>query len=238
MENRAAVFTSSPHDVELFRAGRWEGGSMLGWRHERDGSCRAWVRPAGADDAVWIDLSDVRLPEPLPLRGAEDTLTVVPPIQTAARRRRSGDAAEDAAASETTATMNLVAVRDGADVRNAPRAGARAGGRRRAPETEESGAAGYWAALDATGGRAVEPVSAPGRHRAPAAGVAGAGRHRAADTEVMPAVVTDGASPVEGDQAVSATVVGLPGGAVYDEPDLYTRPLRLATALPQPRIGR
>src|SRR5206468_3619203 len=76
MENRAAVFTNSAQDVEVYRARAWEPGSMLGWRHAPDGSCQAWVRLAagGGEDAVWIDLADVRLPEPPSLRSVEDTV--------------------------------------------------------------------------------------------------------------------------------------------------------------------
>ncbi|MGY1831916.1 hypothetical protein ACI8AA_16025 [Geodermatophilus sp. SYSU D01180] len=63
---------------------------------------------------------------------------------------------------------------------------------------------------------AVRPAAA-GRHRAPA----GSGRHRAATAE-MPVVIC----PVPAD------------GAVAEEPDMLTRPIRLGDLVPHPRGGR
>ncbi|MGY1784565.1 hypothetical protein [Geodermatophilus sp. SYSU D00698] len=63
---------------------------------------------------------------------------------------------------------------------------------------------------------AVAP-SAVGRHRAPG----GSGRHRAATAE-MPVV----------------TCPAPAGGAVADEPDMLTRPIRLGDLVPHPRGGR
>jgi hypothetical protein len=242
MENRAAVFTNAPQDVEVYRSSGWQPGSMLGWRHEADGSCRAWVRLAarGADDTAWIDLADVRLPQPDVLPSIEGASA--PALRSVVRGARSWAAAGDTGTSELTATMNLFAVRDLTDSGDGSGPERRrGGGRRRAPDTDVRGTVvGDGARLEAPRAPAVEAASAPGRHRAPAAGAAGAGRHRAADTEIMAAVVADGRPAVDAPRrAVPATPSVFSGAAGCDEPDadLYTRPLRLATSVPQPRDG-
>ena len=65
MENRAAVFTSKPQAVEIYQAGAWWSGELLGWRHAADGSCQVWVRVVldGAEETAWTDLETLRLPE-------------------------------------------------------------------------------------------------------------------------------------------------------------------------------
>src|SRR5829696_8733889 len=40
MENRAAVFTSQPQAVEVYQAGAWWAGELLGWRHDTNGSAQ------------------------------------------------------------------------------------------------------------------------------------------------------------------------------------------------------
>jgi hypothetical protein len=230
MENRAAVFTSSSQDVEVYSAGAWWSGSLLGWRHEPDGACQVWVRAvvAGVERAAWTDLGDVRLPERATLR----------PV--------TGGAADVAGREALTSTISLFAVRDGAADEVAgqvPAAGGRrSGGRRRAPEVQEAPA------------RRAAPgtTAAAGRHRAPApADPVAAGRHRAADTGALPAVPADddAARPaaassrpgrVESARGVAGRplpVLPEPAGPA-DDRDFYTRPLRLATSVPQPRSPR
>ena len=65
MENRAAVFTSQPQAVEVYQAGAWWAGELLGWRHDADGWCQVWVRVVlgGVEETAWTDLSTLRLPE-------------------------------------------------------------------------------------------------------------------------------------------------------------------------------
>jgi len=234
VENRAAVFTSQPQDVEVYRNGVWWPGSLLGWRHDADGGCRVRVRLAGdGAEESWTVLEYLRLPEPAPAPSAVRHLSVVD-----APARPSGDAAltatmaairavpspaaravsEPPAASELTATMNLFAVRDLDEDTQAAVAAApapRSGGRRRAPETEEHPVASV-----------PTLAAAPGRHRAPAAGGGASGRHRAADTGMWPAVRVDGAPE--------------PSASFDDAADrhLLTRPMRLDDVpgrVPQPR---
>src|SRR4051795_12946872 len=65
MENRAAVFTSQPQAVEVYQAGAWWAGELLGWRHDANGSCQVWVRVVlgGVEETAWTDLASLRLPE-------------------------------------------------------------------------------------------------------------------------------------------------------------------------------
>src|SRR5688572_25749136 len=65
MENRAAVFTSQPQAVEVYQAGAWWAGELLGWRHDASGSCQVWVRVVlgGVEETAWTDLASLRLPE-------------------------------------------------------------------------------------------------------------------------------------------------------------------------------
>jgi hypothetical protein len=242
IENRAAVFTSSPQDVEVYRDGTWWAGSLLGWRHDAAGGCQVWVRAEvrGVEETSWLALDLLRLPEPAarPERhlaavgagNAADVDTALTGTMAAIRavpvpRSRARGTVSDPSA--LSSTMNLVAVRDvpGEDAAEvAPR---RPGGRRRAPEppTGEQPAV----APEQTG-----PVI-PGRHRAPAPGAVSAGRHRAADTGVWPAVRND--EPAH----LTELPRRRPPLPALDEPDshLLTRPMRLGDALdggvPQPR---
>jgi hypothetical protein len=237
MENRAAVFTSQPQDVEVYRRDAWQPGSLLGWRHDSDGLCQVWVRlvGGGADETIWTALEYLRLPEPAappvrslsaldapldaPPRASGDaqppltgTMAAIRPVPVPAPRPA---AAPPASCSELTATMNLFAVRDDDDhgATAAAVRGGRSGGRRRAPDRTDA----------VERAQASPPVAAgmPGRHRAPAPDAA-IGRHRAADTGVRPAV--------RADQAPEGTPASLPGSAaVLEGPDvnLLTRPMRL-----------
>ncbi|NEK57313.1 hypothetical protein GCU56_05425 [Geodermatophilus sabuli] len=68
---RAEVATSSfagpPQAVEVFHAGRWFPGELLGWRHDEAGCCRVRVRcvVGGLRHTAWTDLAQLRLPAPV-----------------------------------------------------------------------------------------------------------------------------------------------------------------------------
>ena len=52
-----------PLPVEFCHAGTWYAGSLVGWRHEPDGSCAVRVQfvVGGLRRGSWLPLSDVRL---------------------------------------------------------------------------------------------------------------------------------------------------------------------------------
>src|SRR5205823_6031420 len=54
-----------PQDVEVYSAGEWLPGALLGWRHDASGGCQVWVRLTadGSEEPAWIDLECLRLPE-------------------------------------------------------------------------------------------------------------------------------------------------------------------------------
>ena len=211
---------------------------MLGWRHDKNGSCQAWVRVefAGVSEDAWVDLALLRLPE----SRADRHLTLAREPRGAAAVSHP-DARGQAAPrpSEDTQTQHLPLVRDG----GAPAAGRRvppAGGRRRAPETGEQPAP------------AAPPPARPaaddrplGRHRA--AAPPDAGRHRAADTGLLTAVPADPA-PVSGGAldgwATPPARSELPPAGPVVRPtaardhDLLTRPMRLEDAVGSARRSR
>lgn len=168
MENRAAVFTNQPQAVEVYQAGAWWSGELLGWRHAGDGSCQVWVRVVldGVEETAWTGLETLRLPErhlamaPVPgsARPADRELSVA--RHPSSRREHRADAHVDSAG---TASASLPTVRDLSVVPDSTIASA--GGRRRAPD---------------------EPVATPGggRRRAPedSAPAASGGRRRAPES--------------------------------------------------------
>jgi hypothetical protein len=209
MENRAAVFTSQPQAVEVYQAGAWWAGELLGWRHDADGSCQVWVRVVlgGVEETAWTDLATLRLPERhLEVVAEPASSRYAPPTQEmSVARHPSGRRARSA---EGDATTGLPMVRDLSVVPDRPDARS-AGGRRRAPETAEMPAAstggrrrapetGEMSTVSA-GGRRRAPETAespavprsPGRHRAPA----DPGRHRTADTGLFPVVADVAVAP-------------------------------------------
>ncbi|NEK86756.1 hypothetical protein GCU60_13480 [Blastococcus saxobsidens] len=234
MENRAAVFTSQPQVVEVFQAGAWWAGELLGWRHDEKGACQVWVRAVvdGLERTAWTDLAVLRLPErsvgtsaqPAGRRAVQDLPTRQ--VATPAPHRRRVDV-------ETTASLPLA--RDHV-TQSAP---VSAGGRRRAPEDVD---------LRPAPASAV-PVP-PGRHRAPSADP-DAGRHRAADTELFPAVVAESAPAHPSEQfpptaawsvpaarpvPVEETIADVEWGGAGDQ--LLTRPMRLTDQAPHSRRPR
>jgi hypothetical protein len=184
MENRAAVFTSKPQAVEVYQAGAWWSGELLGWRHAADGSCQVWVRVVldGAEETAWTDLETLRLPErhlamapePASAESAQREMSVARHPSSRREHRAEGDAST---------TASLPRVRDLSVVADATVTPS--GGRRRAPEVP---------AVASTGGRRRAPeepagASSGGRRRAPEAPAAagGGGRRRAPEESVVAA---------------------------------------------------
>lgn len=188
-DSRAAVFTSSPQAVEVYERGGWLPAAMLGWRHDGDGDCSAWVRVefAGVVEDAWVELTRLRLPES-PARHL--ALARAP---RGIPEARPGHPAADADPAET---QQLPLVRDS----DAPAGGRRVppgGGRRRAPEAVGSAPALSAPTMSAPTTSALPSQDAdqagaiPGRHRAPAE----EGRHRADDTGMLAAVAAGAPAP-------------------------------------------
>jgi hypothetical protein len=194
MENRAAVFTSQPQAVEVYQAGTWWAGELLGWRHDARGSCQVWVRVVlgGVEETAWTELTSLRLPE-RHLAVAEQATGYAPATQEmsvarhpSGRRARGADAA-------TSATAGLPMVRDLSAVPDLPLTG----GRRTADETAQFASVGRRRAPEGTeapsGGRRTAEETAQfasvGRRRAPEATEApSGGRRRAPETAESPSV--------------------------------------------------
>jgi len=267
MENRAAVFTSQPQAVEVYQAGAWWAGELLGWRHDANGSAQVWVRVVlgGVEETAWTDLASLRLPERHLAVAAEPIArgTYGPGTQEmsvarhpAGRRARSAEASVPAAAGQPT-------VRDLSVVPDLPATGGRRSadetaqfasvGRRRAPETVETPVAGGRRTADETA-----QFASVGRRRAPEDAPAQPvpatpGRHRAADTGLLPAVSAPtistarvAAGPVPGGSAVPPPVSRPQEPATRAgwtapegvEPELLTRPMRLSDHVPHARRPR
>ncbi len=215
MENRAAVFTSQPQAVEVYQAGAWWAGELLGWRHDANGSCQVWVRVVlgGVEETAWTDLTTLRLPERHLSVAAQSAAAFGPATQEmSVARHPSGRRARSVDADRATAGMPRV--RDLAVVPDLPATGGRrtadetaqfasvgrrrapetaespAGGRRRAPETGESGVVGRRRAPETAAAAPAQPGAA-GRHRAPG----DPGRHRTADTGLIPVARTAESAP-------------------------------------------
>jgi hypothetical protein len=224
MENRAAVFTSEPQAVEIYQAGAWWSGELLGWRHSADGSCQVWVRVVlgGVEETAWTDLSTLRLPEGRPesrpqVRTARH-LAMAPEPESAAEEARESSVArhpssrrERAVAADTSTTTHFPAVRDLSVVPS----GSATGGRRRAPEGPAA----------TTGGRRRAPEeivasTSGGRRRAPEAPQGSTGGRRRApegDVSTAPAAPTLGrhrASGVRGRHGADTGLIPV----VADEP--------------------
>jgi hypothetical protein len=164
--SRAAVFTQQSQSVEVCVDGAWWPGSILGWRHDAQGSCEVWVRVtvAGVARETWSAMGDLRLPE-------VGLSIAAPPAAV----RGEGAAAPSIDLGRAAARERLVAGVFGApeltraDVAVPSRRGRRHGG-------------------DVTAEMPALGAGIPGRHRAPTA----AGRHRAADDDTradLPALV-------------------------------------------------
>jgi hypothetical protein len=229
MENRAAVFTSQPQAVEVYQAGAWWAGELLGWRHDANGSCQVWVRVVlgGVEETAWTDLASLRLPERHLAVASEQAARgpYGPSTQAmSVARHPSGRRARPADA-DGPATAGLPIVRDLSVVPDLPASGGRrtadetaqfaSVGRRRAPEAAESPAAGGRRTADGTAqfasvGRRRAPEDAPAR---PLPAVP-PGRHRASDTGPLAAVFEPATStarvaavPVSGGPAAAGPAV-------------------------------
>ncbi|RBY90967.1 hypothetical protein [Blastococcus sp. TF02A-30] len=244
------MFTSTPQAVEVYQAGTWWAGELLGWRHDSAGACQVWVRVVvgGIEETAWTELASLRLPErqpsetPEPARVDPRVKQELPAAQAiSALRSRVGGA-------DPSTTAALPMVRDAGTAASSP---ARPGGRRRAPEDVD---VQLVAAADV-------PVPV-GRHRAPGSTAAEPiepGRHRAADTGLRAVVrddVADGprasAEPPRaqrrGEETWGVPTARTPrieesrtprvpwGGPA--EPDLLTRPMRLSDHVPHSRRPR
>ena len=60
------MFAGQPQPVEIHHRGIWYSGELIGWRHESDGRVAARVRCRvdGLRHSTWMDLADLRLPDP------------------------------------------------------------------------------------------------------------------------------------------------------------------------------
>jgi hypothetical protein len=207
MESRGAVFTDQPQVVEVYQAGAWWPGELLGWRHDDAGVCQVWVRVivGGVEEAAWTALDTLRLPQPAPVVPSVSAATAPQATQTLAAAEAVSALRQGGAAHGAETTVSLPLVRDHVRASSA----ARSGGRRRAPEDGD---------VEVARASSV-PVPPSGRHRAPAQGeTAFPGRHRAADTGLFPAV---GAAPAE---APAATREELPPTAAWSVPMARTTP--------------
>jgi len=221
MDSRAAVFPSSPQSVEVYQAGTWWQGELLGWRHDASGTCQMWVRVVvgGVEETAWIDLGALRLPEnqadpaTAPSRidpRVKQELPTAQAISALRGRPLTADATTttalplicDEVAAPAGSPLPMSAVAAVAPTVSVPRPG----GRRRAPED-----AGIQVVA------AAEVAVPPGRHRAPR----DEGRHRAADTEVFAAIpggaipggeIPGGAIPGGADQATASSAESAPAG--------------------------
>jgi hypothetical protein len=212
MENRAAVFTSQPQAVEVYQAGTWWAGELLGWRHDASGSCQVWVRVVlgGVEETAWTDLASLRLPERHLTLAADSPaggVAYAPATQEMSVARHPSGRRARSLDGDSAVTAGLPMVRDLSVVPDLPAQGGRrtadetaqfasigrrrapetadvpVGGRRRAPETAESPSVGRRRAPEGVS-VASGSVGASGRHRAPA----DPGRHRTADTGLFPVV--------------------------------------------------
>jgi len=60
------MFAGEPQPVEIHHRGIWYSGELIGWRHESSGRVAARVRCRvdGLRHSAWMDLADLRLPDP------------------------------------------------------------------------------------------------------------------------------------------------------------------------------
>jgi hypothetical protein len=60
------MFAGQPQPVEIHHRGIWYSGELIGWRHGSNGRVAARVRCRvdGLRHSAWMDLADLRLPDP------------------------------------------------------------------------------------------------------------------------------------------------------------------------------
>jgi hypothetical protein len=198
MENRAAVFTSQPQAVEVYQAGTWWAGELLGWRHDANGACQVWVRVVlgGVEETAWTDLASLRLPERHLTVAAEPAARHAPATQEMSVARHPAGRRARQVDDDGSATAGLPMVRDLSAVPDLPAKGGRrtadetaqfaSVGRRRAPEKAESPSQGGRRTADETA-----QFASVGRRRAPETGESPAvGRRRAPEAAAAPSVPT------------------------------------------------
>ncbi len=216
MENRAAVFTNQPQAVEVYQAGTWWAGELLGWRHDANGACQVWVRVVlgGVEETAWTDLASLRLPERHLAVAAESGRSAYAPAtqEMSVARHPSGRRARPADA-DASATAGLPMVRDLTVVPDLPAGGGRrtadetaqfaSVGRRRAPELIDHATTGGRRSADETAQsasvgrrRAPETAESPavGRRRAPETAESAPGGRRRAPEGAATASSVPGAS--------------------------------------------
>jgi hypothetical protein len=68
-DQEMTALAGEPLPVEFCHGGDWHPGVLLGWRHEWNGSCQVRVQfvVGGLRRTSWMELVDVRLPEPEPI---------------------------------------------------------------------------------------------------------------------------------------------------------------------------
>lgn len=188
MESRAAVFTSRPQAVEVYQAGTWWAGELLGWRHEVDGSCQVRVRvaPGGVEETAWMDLASLRLPERHLAVAPETAVDADPAATQKLPRAFSATRRQRPAPEQPAAAASMPAVRELSAVPAAPRSG----GRRRAPEGVETPATEATPVTSGPGGRRRAPEG-PETVVAAVASVARAGGRRRAPEAAEPGEVHD-----------------------------------------------
>jgi hypothetical protein len=202
MENRAAVFTSQPQAVEVYQAGAWWAGELLGWRHDSNGSCQVWVRVVlgGVEETAWTDLTTLRLPE-RHLTVAQPAAAYAPATQEMSVARHPSGRRARSADTDPQATAGLPLVRDLAAVPDLPSTG----GRRTADETAQFASVGRRRAPEAT------KSPSGGRRRAPETGESpSVGRRRAPESVAAVAAAPSVAAPSVAAPSVAAPSVAAP----------------------------
>ena len=98
-------YLPEPQEVEVYRAQSWVLGSMVGWWHRSDDSCRVLVRltEGHTEKTVWAELEHVRLLEyRTPLCPEQWTMRLFVERARAEERLRSGSSATGDPDSERT----------------------------------------------------------------------------------------------------------------------------------------
>jgi hypothetical protein len=188
VKNRAAVFNSEPQAVEVYQAGAWWAGELLGWRHEVDGSCQVRVRVTlgGVEETAWMDLTGLRLPERHLVVAPDTAVSADPAVTQKLPRASSSTRRQRPAPAQPAATAGMPAVRELSGVPAAPRSG----GRRRAPEGVEAPATVLAPVAPGSGGRRRAPEGPETVTEAVASAGRAGGRRRAPEA-AAPAEVQD-----------------------------------------------
>jgi hypothetical protein len=213
MEDRAAVFTSKPQAIEVYQAGAWWSGELLGWRHAADGSCQVWVRVVlgGVEETAWTDLSTLRLPE-RHLAMAPEPASAASVAREMSVARHPSSRREHTAGGDVFATASLPAFRDLSVVPNS--GAAPTGGRRRAPEVPAASSGGRRRAPEESAAASTAtstPASSGGRRRAPEEPEASTGGRRRAREGAVASAESTATSPSAASALGRHRAPGAPG---------------------------